>query len=66
MRTKLKLFRIARKLNQQQIAAKLEYERAYYGHIERGYMKGSSEFWTRLQAAFGLTDAEVMELKEVD
>lgn len=66
MRTKLKIFRISRKMNQQQMAAKLEYERAYYGHVERGFAKGSAEFWARLQGAFGLTDAEVQELKEVD
>lgn len=66
MRTKLKIFRIKHKLNQHQMAAKMGYERAYYGHIERGYMEGSAEFWTRLQKAFGLTDAELEELKEVD
>lgn len=66
MRTKLKIFRIERKLNQHQIAAKLGYERAYYGHIERGYMEGSAAFWERLQKAFELSDAEVQELKRVD
>ena len=66
MRTKLKIFRITHKLNQHEMAAKMGYERAYYGHIERGYMEGSAEFWARLQKAFGLTDAELEELKEVD
>lgn len=66
MRTKLKIFRIMQKLNQHKMAAKLGYERAYYGHIERGYMKGSAEFWERLQKAFGLTDNELQELKEID
>ena len=66
MRTKLKIFRIARKLNQQQMAAKLDYERAYYGHIERGYQDGSPSFWERLQKAFALTDDEMQELKELD
>lgn len=66
MRTKLKIFRITRKLNQHQMAAKLGYERAYYGHIERGYQDGSAAFWERLQNAFGLTDDELRELKEVD
>lgn len=66
MRTKLKIFRIQQKLNQHQMAAKMGYERAYYGHIERGFMEGSAEFWARLQKAFGLTDAEIEELKEVD
>lgn len=66
MRTKLKVFRIMKKLNQQQIAALLGYERAYYGHIERGLQKGSAAFWERLQAAFWLTDNEVQELKQID
>lgn len=66
MRTKLKIFRIMRKLNQHDMAAKLGYERAYYGHIERGLQKGSAAFWARLQKAFGLTDDEVRELQAVD
>lgn len=66
MRTRLKVFRIMQKLNQHQMAAKLGYERAYYGHIERGFQDGSAAFWDRLQKAFGLTDDEVQELKEVD
>ena len=66
MRTKMKIFRIKRKLNQQQIAAVLGYERAYYGHIERGFQEGSAEFWERLQNAYALTDDELQELKELD
>lgn len=66
MRTKLKIFRIARKLNQHDIAAKLGYERAYFGHVERGHQDGSATFWERLQQAFGLTDNELQELKELD
>ena len=66
MRTKLKIFRIARKLNQRQIAALLGYERAYYGHIERGFQDGSPMFWDRLQQAFTLTDEELQELKAID
>lgn len=66
MRTKLKIFRITQKLNQHNMAAKLGYERAYYGHVERGYQVGSAAFWERLQKAFGLTEKEVQELKELD
>ena len=66
MRTRLKIFRVKLKLNQQQMAAKLGYERAYYGHIERGYQAGSAEFWARLQAAYRLTDNNVKELQEID
>lgn len=66
MRTQLKVFRILHKLSQSEMAAKLGYERAYYGHIERGLQKGSTEFWQRLQTAFGLADVIVEELKSVD
>lgn len=66
MRTKLKVFRIMQKLSQQQIAEKLGYERAYYGHVERGLQNGSAAFWERLQKAFGLTENELQELKEID
>ena len=66
MRTKLKIFRIAQKLNQHDMAAKLGYARAYYGHVERGFQDGSTEFWQRLQKAFGLTDDKIKELRERD
>ncbi len=66
MRTQLKVFRVLQKLSQSQMAAKLGYERAYYGHIERGLQKGSAEFWKRLQAAFGLADVVIEELKKND
>lgn len=66
MRTKLKVFRVQRKKNQQQMSALLGYGTAYYGHVERGFQAGSAEFWARLQAAFGLTDDEVKELQELD
>lgn len=66
MRTKLKVFRVMQKLSQHKMAAKLGYERAYYGHVERGYQDGSAAFWERLQKAFALTDEQVKELKEID
>ena len=63
MRKNLKLFRIANGLSQHGMAKKLGYERAYFGHIERGFMGGSAKFWTRLQKAFSLSDEKVEELK---
>ena len=56
MRKNLKIFRVANDLSQNGIAKKLGYERAYFGHIERGFMDGSSKFWSRLQKAFSLSD----------
>lgn len=66
MRTKLKMLRVQQNLNQSQMAAKLGCGRAYYGHVERGLQKGSPNFWERLQAACGLTDEQVQELKTID
>lgn len=66
MRLKLKLFRVARKLNQQALAKLLGYKRAYYGHVERGVRNGSPDFWARMQFTFMLTNKEVEELKEID
>ena len=63
MRKNLKIFRVENNLSQNGIANKLGYERAYFGHIERGFMDGSSKFWARLQKAFSLSDEKVEELK---
>lgn len=63
MRKQLKVFRVLQDLSQCQMAEKLGYERAYYGHVERGLQRGSAEFWQRLQAAFGLTAEAVEGLK---
>ena len=63
MRKNLKIFRVANDLSQNRIAKKLGYERAYFGHIERGFMDGSAKFWARLQNAFSLSDEKVEELK---
>lgn len=66
MRIQLKVFRVLQNKSQSQMAAKLGYERAYYGHVERGLQKGSAEFWARLQAAFELSDNVLEELKRND
>lgn len=66
MRTQLKIFRILQRMSQGEMAEKLGYVRAYYGHVERGFQEGSAEFWARLQAAFKLTDEQIKELKKID
>ena len=66
MRTNLKVFRIMQKLTQHDMAARLGYERAYYGHVERGFQDGSAAFWERMQNAFELTDKKIQELRELD
>ena len=66
MRKQLKVFRVLQDLSQCQMAEKLGYKRAYYGHVESGLQRGSAEFWQRLQAAFGLSDEAVKELQHND
>lgn len=66
MRTQLKVFRVVQNMSQREISEKMGCKRAYYGHVENGLRNGSSEFWGKLQAAFGLTDVVVEELKKVD
>lgn len=66
MRKQLKVFRVLHDMSQCQIAEKLGYGRAYYGHVEGGLQRGSAEFWQRMQTVFGLSDAEVEELKHDD
>lgn len=66
MRTKLKIFRVSHKLTQQQMAEKLGYKRAYYGHVENGFADGSEHFWKQLKSTFGLPDVIIEGLKELD
>lgn len=66
MRTNLKVFRIRQLLSQHEMSEKLGYKHAYYGHVERGLQNGSAAFWERMQSAFGLTDEQIQELKQVD
>lgn len=66
MRVNLKIFRIMRGMNQNKMAQRLGVCRSYYGHIERGFMDGSSNFWARLKKSFALTDEQIEELKAVD
>lgn len=65
MRLNLKIFRVRHGMTQTEIAKTLGVCRSYFGHIERGFMRGSKKFWDRMQAEFGLTDAELERLKEI-
>ena len=66
MRKNLYLFRHSKKLSQLEMAEKLGYARTTYAAIENGEREGRKTFWDILRKTFGLTDAEIEELKEVD
>lgn len=62
MRTGLKILRIKQHLTQAEIATKLGVSFSTYNLVEQGKRKGSEEFWTNLQKAFNLSDAEMWQL----
>lgn len=66
MRTNLKVFRIAHKLRQTDIAYELGVCRSTYSFIERGIRSGDAEFWNRLQQTYNVPDAEMWALQKLD
>lgn len=66
MRTNLKLFRVAHKMTQQQIADAIGYQRATYAAIESGKRTGRQTFWLDFQKAFNISDSEMWELMKLD
>lgn len=65
-RTNLRVFRIAHKLRQTDIAYDLGVSRATYSFIERGERSGNAEFWQRLQRTYNVPDEEMYKLMKVD
>lgn len=61
-RKQLKLFRIARDMNQQNMAARLGFSRSQYALIERGARGGSIDFWENFQKEFHVPDADMWGL----
>ena len=66
MRSRLKAFRVLRKLRQTDIACALGVSRATYSHIERGECDGSIKFWQKLQQVYGVSDEEMYALMKLD
>lgn len=62
MRMNLKLFRIQKRLSQEEMAAKLGCKRATYACIENGKRSGRPEFWQSLQEAFGIPENKMFAL----
>lgn len=63
MRHELKVFRVKQNLNQEQMADKLGVSKGTYSRIETGKMRGSQEFWLKLQSEFNLEGGEVWKLQ---
>jgi len=66
MRSKLKAFRVLRKLRQTDIAYELGVSRATYSYIERGERDGNMKFWQKLQQVYGVSDEEMYTLMKLD
>lgn len=65
-RNALYMFRHGKRLSQSEIAEKIGCSRATYSSIETGARNGTMTFWRKLQAAFGIPDAEIGGLMRVD
>ena len=64
IRMNLKLFRVERKLSQQDMADMLDVPRQTYAMVERGQRRGSDELWTKIQDVFGVPDADMWKLMQ--
>ena len=62
----MKVFRIKKHLTQAEMAERIKVGRALFGHVERGFQKGSADFWMKMKTAFSLSESEVEELKKID
>ena len=66
MRNELYLFRHRMRYSQQNMANAIGCSRATYSAIENGDRAGSGAFWTKLQKAFEIPDAELGGLMKVE
>ena len=66
MRNGLYMFRHGMRLTQAEMALRIGCNRASYAAIESGKRNGRVAFWNKLQAAFGVSDAEMGGLMRID
>jgi len=66
MRTNLKLFRVKKKMSQDEFADRIGCTRATYSSIESGKRDGRFTFWNDLQSAFKIPDADMWALCKND
>lgn len=62
MPNKLKILRITHGYSQNAMAKKMSISYPQYRNIEKGKMRGSTDFWFTLQKNFNLSDKELLEL----
>lgn len=61
-RTNLKLYRVKKKMSQDEFADAIGCTRATYSSIESGKRDGRLTFWNDVQQAFHIPDAEMWAL----
>lgn len=64
IRMNLKLFRVERKLSQQEMADMLDVPRQTYAMVERGQRRGSDELWAKIKSVFSVPDADMWKLMQ--
>ncbi len=64
MRTNLKIFRIQKRMSQEEFCERIGFSRGAYSAIESGKRDGRQSFWVALQKAFDIPDAEMWNLKK--
>lgn len=64
MRTELKVFRVRKNLSQEAFSEKIGCRRATLAAIENGTRNGRKAFWDGIKTAFGISDADLEELKK--
>lgn len=60
----LRVFRVRRKLSQQEMADVLGVKRSTYAKVELGQRRGSDVLWAKLQSTFGVPDADMWKLMQ--
>lgn len=63
-RKKLRLFRLAQDLTQEEMAKRCGVSRVSYIKIERGERNPRPEFWLKLQSEFNISDADMFPLQK--
>ena len=63
-RMNLMLFRVRKKLSQQEFADAIGVPRQTYAMVERGQRRGSDAMWAAIKEKFDVTDADMWQLMQ--
>lgn len=66
MRTKLKMIRVSKNMNQENFAKFIGVSRPHYSGVESGKMQGSQKLWQNIQQKLCIPDSEMWELMKND